>query len=350
MSGYGGSVLNERHLLVAPNWLGDVIMALPSVRAWGVQHPGVCLDVLTKPGLAALWAMCPGIGNVFTLAPGAMGSLRTGRLLRSEAHRQAHIIPCSFRSAIAPWIAHIPQRRGIAAQGRSFMLTECIAVAPKLPSPHQAWEICHLLLGEAIPASLPPPVLHPSAAHLHQASNVLGSLPRPLLGILPGAARGPSKQWPLEHVAELVKGWISQTHGHVLLMGAPSDRSDGNHVMQLVNHPDCSSIVGETSLGTLAVYLTLCNVVVANDSGGMHLAAALGTPTVGLFGHTDPTRTGPLGNHTRIIQHSDVRSRAIARNCPAARAAMARITSQETLQAALHFLHDRTISHPLASS
>jgi len=305
---------DERVLICGVNWLGDSVMTLPAVRAWKKLHPDASLHVLVKANLAAFWRLQPDVDSVMVLETGG-GTWRTARRIREQRFSSAYILPNSFRSALVPFMARVPVRRGVAGHGRTWMLTD--AVEGHLPPErvHQAWEYVRILGLDDQVQELPAPVLRTGKAETTTVSERFGLGAATPYGVLiPGAARGPSKQWPPEHFASVGRA-LGERHGlRVVVSGTDGEKTLCARVANDVGG-DAFSVAGETSLTELTALLAAARLAVTNDSGGMHLAAAAGCPVVAVFGLTDATKTGPIGDSHRVVTRDDVRhSRDIPRN------------------------------------
>ncbi len=315
----------SRVLLVGPNWLGDVVMALPAVRRWRRAHPAARLDVLSKPGVAAVWNAVEGIDGVVALPPGTPATFRTGLSLRAARYDEALILPNSFRSALVPWLAGIPRRRGTAFHARRVLVNDPVRfTAAQKAGLHQSREDLILLCGDpegdlADTGFRPVPA---TAAALRALGVPEG--PGPLVGVIPGAARGPSKRWPgFAEAARLVAEAVPGVRFAVCGGGGEAELC-GRVAAEI--GPAAASVAGRTSLPEFASLLAACACVLCNDSGGMHLASAAGVPVVAVFGRTDPAKTGPIGPHATLVRAEGVVvSRAIARDDPEAIAALASI-------------------------
>ncbi|MFO1520602.1 MAG: lipopolysaccharide heptosyltransferase II [Kiritimatiellia bacterium] len=313
--------------MISPNWLGDIVMALPALQVWRGRNPDTRLAILARPALAGLWSLHEAVDEVIPFPAGAGGLLAAAGRLRGR-FGSALILPNSFRSALLPALAGIPARRGFAGQFRDLLLTE--RVARDLPAgvAHQSHEMALILCPDAAGGELPPPRLAVPPGEVEKVRALLPDPDRPRYGLIPGAARGPSKRWPAEHFAAVGRRLAQDRAATIVLLGTPGDVPVCEEVRAAIG-PDCVSLAGRTSLAGFAAALSLMKGVVANDSGGMHLAAALGTPVAGIFGITDPARTGPLGPRSVVLQRSDLRSRDIARDSEAARQALLRIHPDE---------------------
>lgn len=321
-------------LMVGLNWIGDTIMSMPAVQAWRLASPRARLVLLVKRGLADLWALHRAPDEVWTYEEGLAATWQAARMVREGGFQEAIVLPHSFRSAAIPFLGHVPERRGLPGHVRDFLLTR--VVRPRLGEGrrHQVFEYHDLLMpdGAARVPGRPELALPPEA--VAQARMRVTGLPRPLLGVLPGAARGPAKRWPAEHFAAVARRWIAERRGSVLLMGGADDAATCAPLAASLGG-SALDLAGRTTLAEWAAYLKACDAVVANDSGGMHLAAAVGTPVAAVFGMTDPERTGPLGGRCRIVQDAGPRSRDLARASAEAQKRLAAISPERVYEAVL---------------
>jgi heptosyltransferase-2 len=334
--------MSDNVLIGGANWVGDTIMSMPAIRLFRAANPSVCLTVLTRPALRPLWEMQPAVDQVMESSADLRGTFSAVAAVRARVFRQAYIFPNSFRSAWIPFSAGVPGRRGFRGHWRAWLLTD-IAVVPAAAL-HQSWEYLSILdihpRGEDLP--VPGLVIPPSLD-----ANVRGEFglsdKSPCLAVLPGAARGPSKRWPARHFGEAARRIRAATGWPVLVLGTVLERDLCREVVDFVG-PGARSLAGEVDLAGTAAVLRLARVAITNDSGGMHLAAAVGTPVVAVYGLTDPAVTGPLGQGHRVISRPGVvRSREIRRDSAAAVACLESIHPEEVAAAALE-----TIERPVA--
>ncbi|MDD4734727.1 MAG: lipopolysaccharide heptosyltransferase II [Kiritimatiellae bacterium] len=325
------------HLLICGvNWIGDALMSMPALQTWRERHPAARLELLVKPALLPLWSLHRAPDALHRLPPGTIGVWRAASALRRERPEAACIFPNSFRSALIPWLAGVPRRIGAPGHLRRLLLSEIPAVGPAT-GPHQAYEYYHLL-SETPPEVLPAPLLTLPEPLQAWALQQEATLPGPWMVFLPGAARGPSKQWPEAHWIELGRHMQGANGvGTLLVLGSPGEAALCGRIAEGIG--GCAvSLAGQTDIPQWAALMSRSRLVVANDSGGMHLAAAVGTRVLALFGITDPEKTGPLGRRCRVIQKSVTRQRDIPRDCPEARAALAAILPAEVEEQALDMM------------
>ncbi len=320
----------ERILVRGVNWLGDAVMTTPALHRLRERFPHAEIALLTQRRLADLYAQHPALNQVLAILPG-QGVWSVARTLRPHSFDLALILPNSPRSALESWLASIPRRVGYARPGRTWLLTEAVAprpgsfalrkrsvskinrllrsgsdarrVRPPLDA-HQLFEYLHLVstLGADREPLAPQLFVTPGekqAAEKRALTELASWSTAPLparptwLGLTPSAAYGPAKCWPANNFARVVRE-VSGRLGNVvwLLFGQTGDGGLCTSISELAG-TRCLNLAGRTSLRELMALLSICQVLVTNDSGPMHAAAALGTKVVALFGSTSPELTGP---------------------------------------------------------
>jgi heptosyltransferase-2 len=327
-----------RHVLVrAPNWLGDAVLAIPAMAALRAHFAGATLTVAAPASVAALFREVTPVNpsQVIDLPPSH------GRAIDTLTHLGPDLVtlfPNSFRSAWQARRARIPERWGYGTAARRWLLTR---VSPRARVEHQADYYRALVagLGVAVAETLPRVGATPEACHAAQA--LLGRAgigQQPYVALLPGAAYGQAKQWPAWRMADVAARTI-RTHGvSCVVLGAAHDRPAAREIESWlrVHAPAaasaCVDLVGQTSLGALTAILERARVCVSNDSGGMHLAAATGTPVVALFGPTNERATRPLGAHDVLLEPVFCRP-CMLRDCPIDHRCMKRLTVERVFAA-----------------
>lgn len=313
--------LKRFELLVrSPNWLGDACMAFPAVRALKRGRPDLRLTVFGPEKLRELWEDLPEV-DAYVGKGAKEGLLAVGRRLRQSGVRYdaGLLFTNSTRSTLEFWLAKIPRLIGFKGSLRSRLLNQiCPEPKPGKPPLHHAYR--YLRMAEHAGAEVDAAELWlregsdlPSAVSVQQ---------RVRIGICAGAEYGPAKRWPLERFAEVmnrVTAELSAGEGAMELewvfFGAPGEAAMGEALAGMVQ-ADHQNRVGKTRLSELIVELKTCRFLLTNDTGTMHLAAALGVPTVALFGSTEPSLTGPLGNQHRVLRHHVPCSPCFKRECP----------------------------------
>ena len=329
---------SENILVVGVNWIGDSVMAMPALQAFRHRHPDARLTVLVKPAVADLWAMHAAPDAVWLLERGRTGLRATIRRIRDAGFQRAFILPNSFRSAWIPWRAGVPERHGAAGHWRRPLLTHVLRPEQLPDRRHQVFEYVRLLAPDLALADREPPRLTVPQELEQRAQELTAGCARPLVVFLPGAARGPSKQWPAEHFVALGRRLRQETGCGLLVLGTPGEGALCEAIAAGIG-PETLNLAGRTSLKEWIGLLGVAEVVVANDSGGMHVAAALDRPLVALYGITDPAITGPLGTRVTVLQSATGPvSRDIPRDSEAARAALTAIRPDEACAAVRHWL------------
>ena len=298
-------------LIVAPNWLGDAVMALPAMRDLRSLAPAARLVVAVRRPLADLFSLVPGVDHVIPLD--WRGRLFDDARCRADARAVAAtgadaavLFPNSFASAWLVRRAGIRQRWGYAADARRLLLTR--AVARPAGSVHQVEYYQQLVrsLG-AVTGSAEPLLRIPDAAREACASRLaaLGwDAARPLVVVAPGAAYGGAKRWPPEHFAALIEALVHEQGATCVLVGSGADRSTTSEIGQRLAPASRSQVIdvtGETSIVELAAAMALARLCVTNDSGALHVAAAAGVAVVALFGPTREYETAPSPSPRRTI-------------------------------------------------
>jgi heptosyltransferase-2 len=313
-----------RVLVKEPNWLGDLVISLPALRAVRVAFPDAELSVLVKHELAGFF---DGLGWLDRVVPyrirsglhGLVDRWRVISTIRAGGYDLAVVFPKSFESALWVTLARVPRRAGFAAQARGVLLTHAARPARDLERRHQKNDYLEMLRDTlGIETSGADCALEVSELRRASMLEWLASRRRhaaaPLVALAPSAAYGPAKEWPADRYVRLIDRLDGAAGAECVLVGAASERE---RCAEIAAASNVGAIVaaGETDVGDLVALLSVCRGFVGNDSGAMHVAGALGLPTVGIFGSTRPDRTGPLGPRTRILYERIECSPCLARTC-----------------------------------
>jgi heptosyltransferase-2 len=312
----------EQVLVIGPSWVGDMILAQSLFKLLKQQRPGVEIDVAapgwTLPLLERMPEVRAGIALPFRHGKfDLMARIRIGRELRDKHYDQTILLTNSLKSAILPFCANIPKRTGFAGELRYGLLNDIRPLdKAKLPKTVDRFAALGVSAGEGIPAELPEPALVASREHAFAALAKLGrSIPKtPVLALCPGAEYGPAKRWPAEYFAE-VATWALAEGWEVWLFGSGKDIEVTRKIDALTANR-CLDLGGKTSLGEAIDLMSLCSAAVSNDSGLMHVAAALDLPLITLFGSSDPTHTPPMSEQADIIYLNLSCSPCFKRECP----------------------------------
>ena len=311
----------RRILVVGPSWIGDTVLAQPLFKLLHARHDALALDVLAPPWTLPLVERMPEVRRA-AASPAGHGELRPARQWRvaremaREAYDQAVVLPNSFKSALVPWLARVPVRTGYLGELRWGLLNDARRVdGERHPQLAQRYAALSLARGETLPTTLPAPALRVDEA---QRSRTLARLrldtSRPAAALCPGAEYGPAKRWPPRHFADLARRLAGLGYA-VWLVGSASDAATGAEISR--HAPGAVlDLCGHTTLAEAIDVLDAARIVVSNDSGLMHVAAALQKPLVALYGSSSPAYTPPLSQAAHVLSLDLPCSPCFKRECP----------------------------------
>lgn len=308
-------------LIVAPSWIGDTIMAQPLFARLQAKHPGLQLDALAPRWVAPVLQRMTEISDVID-SPFGHGQLslkprwRLARQLAARSYDAVYVLPNSLKSALVPFMAGIPLRIGFTGESR-YGLINVRHTLDKTALPMMVERFAQL--AETPGAALPKPVFYPkitsTVALQNQTLAELGlSRPTRIVAFCPGAEYGPAKRWPAAHFAALAQK-LAEQGCTIWLFGSPKDHAVAEEISQLAPGL-CRNLCGTTSLAQAIDLLALAELVVCNDSGLMHVAAALDRPLVTLYGSSSPGFTPPLSDQADILSLKLDCSPCFKRECP----------------------------------
>lgn len=308
--GYDQSKLQPFRVIVrSPNWLGDACMAFPAVRALKQTRPDLELTIFAPSKLADLWKSLPEVDRIVT-KESKEGLFSVAKSLKLSGPFDAGILLTnSTRSTLEFWLSGIPRLVGYHGSLRAKLLHQKVPEKKKVGAPEHHADRYLRIMGQCgalvNDESALAPVQPRTSAGSHR------------IGICAGAEYGQAKRWPMERFAEVAKR-VSSLRPELewQLYGAPNEREFGVQLSQMMGSLPHFNWVGKTNLTELIEHLRNCRLLVTNDTGTMHLAAALGVPTVSIFGSTEPVLTGPLGTHHQIVRHHVECSPCFKRECP----------------------------------
>lgn len=311
----------QRILVVAPSWVGDCMLAQPMLARLKERFPDSRIDLLAPLWTLSLLRQFPEVGRVIP-NPFPHGALRLGaryhlgRQLRAEHYDAAYVLPNSLKSALSPFFANIPQRTGFIGEMRFGLLNDARKLdKQKLPLMVQRFSWLAEDANAPLPQTVARPQLHVSAEQRNAVLNKLCLTPdRPVAIFCPGAEYGPAKRWPIPYFAELAQRLRAQ--GYVVwLIGSPKDKEVADKIVALGNE-NSRNLCGLTDLADAIALLSCANLVVSNDSGLMHIAAALDRPMIALFGSSSPQFTPPLSDKAQVLKLDLPCSPCFKRECP----------------------------------
>jgi heptosyltransferase-2 len=311
----GWNMSNKRVLIIGPSWVGDMLMSQSLYRRLKAENPKCQIDVLAPDWCRALLERMPEVANTIAM-PVGHGRLQLGvrkrlaAVLQQRGYDQAIVLPNSLKSALVPWLAQIPVRTGWLGELRYGLLNDPRKLDksgfPRMVERYVALGGPPVRRATDLPDILPPQ-LHVSTTD-QQAALAEFALPTErLIGICPGAEFGPAKRWPDYHYAALANRLIAEGW-QVVCFGSAKDAEVAEAIQQqLADHQRAAyyPLAGRTSLPQVIDLLAACDAVVSNDSGLMHVAAAVNKPLVALYGPTSPDFTPPLSERAEIIRLID---------------------------------------------
>ena len=341
----------SRILIRATNWVGDAVMSLPAIRAVRARFPEAHVAVLARPWVADLYARETAINCVIPYSAAAgfrdlSAKLSAARVLRAEKFDCAILLQNAFEAAAIVWLAGIPRRIGYARDGRTALLTDPVPV----PKPgdiafHQRFYYLELLRRAHLIDEIP----KVDAIRLEggEAASRGGEvyfrergIAPPVIGVSPGAAYGAAKRWLPERFAQAALQVAGSCGGSVAVFGSSGERKLCQLVADMIERGgvSASNLAGETALREFIEMAAACHVFLTNDSGAMHIASAVGVPTVAVFGATDDSATGPTGPLARVVREPVECSPCLLRECPIDHRCMTRVTAQQVSGVALELL------------
>ena len=329
-------------LLRSPNWVGDSVLAIPAIKAIRSRFPQAAVTVLARPWVAGLFSAAPFVDQVW-VEPKPSGVRDWWRLTREIQKRRfdiALLFPNSFESAAAVFLGGVPVRVGYSTQGRRWLLTKPIEI-PK-GKYHQVEYYLRLVSAIADGPAQESTEIHATPQEREHARKLLASSGinrgRSFLVVNPGAAYGSAKRWAPERFAQAAEALAVQYDLDVAIIGSETERSIAEEVRAGMHVPP-AVLNGKTSLETLLGVIAESTLVITNDSGPMHIAAALGVPTVAVFGPTDDIVTGPWGPRTRVVKEPVDCSPCLLRECPIDHRCMTRLNADAVCTAARELLN-----------
>ncbi len=330
-----------RVLVRAPNWLGDAVLALPAIAAIRRHFPGAHLAVAGPAPVAAVFR------EVTAAQPDQIIEVAADRRAALTTIRAGHfdlgiLLPNSFQSAWELRRAGVPDRWGYATSGRGVLLTRRSTRERTRGVRHHADYFRALAHGLGIAVDERPPHVTASPATRAQADALLAQLRVPpnatIVGLAPGAAYGQAKQWPPDRAAALAARLVRERDATCLVLGASHDRLTARAMESWLRAraPETLArvidLTGRTSVSGLVGVIERCRAVVSNDSGAMHVAAAVGRPVIAIFGPTDERSTSPVGGHVVLTAPVFCRP-CMLRDCPIDHRCMTRITIDQVFDA-----------------
>lgn len=310
----------ERILVVGPAWVGDMVMAQSLFITLKQRDAAVIIDVLAPAWSLPLLARMPQVNDAIAL-PIQHGELalltrfRLGRQLRNKGYSHAIVIPRSFKAALVPFFAGIPVRSGYRGEMRYGVINDMRPLDKEVLTQTVQRQVA---LGLPETAEQPPAIPYPELLidehNQNRLFDELGlQLDTPTIGLMPGAEYGPAKQWPITYYRDLAGKLIAAGY-QVWVFGSEKERPLGEQIGQAGK--GVSNLCGKTQLEDVIDLIALCDGIVSNDSGLMHVACATGRRVIAIYGSSSPTYTPPLSKNAEVIYRYLECSPCFKRVCP----------------------------------
>ncbi len=339
----------------APNWIGDAVMCEPAFRGLRSLFPDAEVTLLAKAAIADLFIGSPGLDQVVVyddkgVHSGLSGKWALAGILRRRSFDLAVLFQNAFEAAFLAWLAGIPRRYGYATDGRTVFLTDPVTLPDRTVPTHQVMYYWNLLKPLGLAGQPPAPALFVStdeacALEARLASAGIGSSDL-VLGINPGSTYGDAKRWLPDRFAEVAQRLTERLQVYerkrvaVMILGSSGEESLGNEIAALI---EARSVVfsGTTSMRELMAAVKRCRLLVTNDTGPMHIAAACGVPVVTVFGPTDWRSTAPFGQADAVVRQPVDCAPCLLRECPIDHRCMTGVSVDRVYEAALFSLSRR---------
>ena len=321
----------NRILIIAPNWIGDAVMSQPLWANLKACFPQSTIDVLASPWVAPIYRACSEVNDVLEIAiehKRLQWNLRksVAQKLQEKQYGVCFVLPNSLKSALIPWLANIPFRMGYRGELRYGLINFALPNPSKTNRPPMVEH--YLALSSLLEPNIPTPEtisrtpqlnVSPFAQKSIRAKLAADSIHENAIYVFcPGAEYGPTKRWPTKHFAVLANTVLTaDPTAHIILLGSKTDHLLGEEVLIGTNHSQhIHNWCGATSLDEAIALIAACKILVSNDSGLMHIGAALKIPQVAIFGSSDPHHTPPLSTRAKIISLNMPCSPCHKRECP----------------------------------
>jgi heptosyltransferase-2 len=353
----------ERIFIRGTNWLGDAVMTTPSLRRLRSSFPAAHIALLATPRTADLFTAAPFVDEVIVYRrreEGASAFTQAVKLMRERRFDLALLFQNALEAALLASLGGAQMRIGYATQGRGALLTHRLRHTPDHRNRHQthdyldiviaAERVCGLTLDieRDITPSLTAAESHRAAAtlllHRHgiqpeKLCHLPSTICHPLIALNAGATNSRAKCWPADRFAALADQLIESLSAQIILIGAPSERANAESVIAQMKRTGAINLAGGTSLPELIGALDQCALLVTNDTGPAHIAAALGRPTLTIFGPTNEFETEPRGVRAEIIRADGIEcARCMLRDCPIDHRCMTRIAADEVTERVMSLL------------
>lgn len=316
-------------------------MTLPAVKTIRANFPKAKITVLAKPWVADIFAANPYVDKVILYDKkvshaGLVGMWRLSQRLAAEKFDIAILLQNAFEAALLAKLSRIPVIAGFNRDARGVLLSHSVKITKEIKRKHQVYYYQHLMAELGLIPVENTLYLHLTEEDMRWAKEFIHTSPRPIIGLNPGAAYGPAKCWPAERYGELAQRVLAKCGGSVFVFGTNADTQAAEIIRQQAGN--ITDLTGKTTLARAMALIAMCDMFITNDSGLMHVAAALNTPLVAIFGSTDSVATGPFSNNAIIVKNSLPCSPCLKTHCPTNFECMKGISVAEVENAALTLL------------
>lgn len=350
----------ERILIRGTNWLGDAVMTTPAMERLRASFPNAHIALLATPLTVGLFQGSPLVNEVIEYRRregGVKAFFDTVGLLRAQPFDLAVLFQNAFEAALLASLGGAKLRIGFAEQGRAALLTHKLHRGAEHRNRHQVEDYLDIVaecervcLGESFKPKIekPLPSLIANSAQRQAANTMLQNLSiagrRPLIALNTGATNSRAKCWPADRFAELADRLIDQLKAQIILIGGAAEADYAEAVARQINRQGATNLAGKTSMAELIGLLAECDLLVSNDTGPAHVAAALGTATLTIFGPTNEFETSPTGRRSELIRADNIEcARCMHRDCPIDHRCMIRLETNALLARARKLLQSVTV-------
>ena len=330
----------KKVMIRSANWVGDAVMSLPAIQALRFNLPNAEISILAKPWVSEIFQGNPVVDRVILyqspgIHEGLSGKWRLARELKKEHFDLVVLIQNAFEAALISLMAGVPQRAGYNTDGRSILLTHPVTVNRRVKSGHQVDYYLELVRALGFQAVDRIPSLKVAKDRQVEANQTLKSLgveeSEKIVGISPGATYGSAKEWFPERYGELAGRIAQDLTKRILIFGNQSDQRVAAQVREKAKF-SLIDLTGSTTLAQAVALIARCHLFITNDSGLMHVAAALGIPLIAIFGSTDPEKTGPLSAASRVLRKPVPCAPCLKTECPENRKCMSLLSVEEVYE------------------
>ena len=314
----------ERVLVRATNWVGDVVMSTPALAGIRKSFPGARISLLVRPQLGELLLGNPAVDEIIHIDKKGIHAGPTGLSslvgeLRKRRFTKAILLQNAFEAAFIAFLARVPERMGYATDGRGVLLTRAVKVAGETKRKHQVFYYLDLLAALGLEHDDYMPKLYVDADEVEAAARTLAAhgvgRDSLVVGINPGAQYGAAKRWHPERFGYVADGLAREFGAKAVIFGGPGD-VDTARTVQASMKEEAVNLAGRTSMREFMALVRRCGLFITNDTGPMHVSAALGVPTLAVFGSTDPVATGPFGERHAYVRELVNCGPCLKRTCP----------------------------------